>query len=83
MKNTIIVVVVCLIRKNLVKEIIKQYPKINEEELKSLIKPKDCEISLAKLVTHDGTDVIAYYIDKTPYFFKIDKEEQLIPTGRC
>lgn len=69
-------------RKNFLKEIVKQYPTVNEEELKELIKIKDSEITLSKIVTHDGADVVVYLVDKIPYFFKLDKDEQLMPTGK-
>jgi hypothetical protein len=68
-------------KKNFLKEVLKQYPTVGEEELKNFIRVKDAEINVSKLVTHDGTDVLAYLSDKTPYFFKIDKNELLIPTG--
>lgn len=54
---------------------------MNEEDLKNLIKIKDSEICLSKIVTHDSTDVVVYFIDKIPYFFRIEKDEQLLPTG--
>jgi hypothetical protein len=54
---------------------------VNEEELKNLIKVKDSEITLTKIITHDNTDVFVYFIDKIPYFFRIDKDDKLIPTG--
>lgn len=54
---------------------------MNEEDLKNLIKIKDSEICLSKAVTHDSTDVVVYFIDKIPYFFRIEKDEQLLPTG--
>ena len=31
-------------------------------------------------VTHESIDLIAYFIDKIPYLFKIDKQERFIPT---
>jgi predicted ribosome-associated RNA-binding protein Tma20 len=68
-------------RKNLLKEILKQYPSVNEEELKNLIRVKDSEISYSKIVTHDSVDLIVYFSDKIPYFFKAEKDDQLIPTG--
>lgn len=55
---------------------------MNEEELKNVIKIKDSEICLSKIVTHDSTDVVVYFIDKIPYFFRIEKDEQLYPTGK-
>jgi hypothetical protein len=61
--------------------VLKQYPSLNEEELKNVIKVKESEINLSKIVTHDGTDIFAYIIDKIPYFFKIEKDDQLLPTG--
>ena len=54
---------------------------MNEEELKNVIKIKDSEICLSKAVTHDSLDVVIYFIDKIPYFFRKEKEEQLFPTG--
>jgi hypothetical protein len=69
-------------KKNFLKEILKQYPTVNEDELKNLIKVKESEINISKLVTHDGKDVLAYFCDKVPYFFKIDKDEWLLPTGK-
>jgi len=69
-------------RKNLIKDILKQYPTISEEELKNVIKVKESEISLSKLTTHDAIDVVVYFVDKIPYIFKLEKDEQLFPTGR-
>ena len=69
-------------RKNFIKEILKQYPLVNEDELKNLIKVKESDINLCKIVTHDSIDLVVYLIDKIPYFFKQEKEEQLIPTGK-
>lgn len=66
----------------MLKEILKQYPSVNEEELKNLIKVKDSEIVLSKSVTHDSVDLFVYFVDKIPYFFKLEKQDQLIPTGR-
>lgn len=65
----------------MIKEIIKQYPKVNEEELKNIIKVKDSEIVLSKVVTHASDDLVVYFIDKIPYFFKYEKDDQLLPTG--
>ena len=65
----------------MIKEIIKQYPKVNEEELKNIIKVKDSEIVLSKVVTHASDDLIVYFIDKIPYLFKYEKDDQLYPTG--
>jgi hypothetical protein len=42
---------------------------------------KDSEISYSKVVTHDSIDLIVYFSDKVPYFFKTEKDDQLIPTG--
>ena len=66
----------------MIKELLKQFPLINEEELKSLIKVKESEINFSKITTHDNIDVVVYFIDKIPYFFKIDKDEHFIPTGK-
>ena len=68
-------------RKALIKEILKNYPTVNEDALKSLINIKESEINYSKIETHDATSVIVYFIDKVPYFFKIDKEDSLLPTG--
>jgi len=68
-------------RKGFIKEVLKHFPKIDEDSLKNLIRVKESEIILIKAVTHDSQDVVIYMIDKIPYFFRIDKEEQLIPTG--
>ena len=65
----------------MIKEILKQFPSVNEDALKSIIKVKDSEIVLSKVVTHEGVDVVIYMIDKIPYFFKIDKEDEILPTG--
>jgi hypothetical protein len=65
----------------LIKDIVKQYPTISEEELKNVIKVKESEISLSKLTTHDLVDVVVYLVDKIPYIFKLEKDEQLFPTG--
>jgi hypothetical protein len=70
-------------KKNFLKEILKQFPTgVSEDELKNLIQVKESEINLSKLITHDGTDILAYFCDKIPYFFKIDKDNLLLPTGR-
>ena len=66
----------------MIKEILKQYVQINEDELKSLIKIKESEINFSKITTHDGVDVIVYFIDKIPYFFKIDKDDTFYPSGK-
>lgn len=68
-------------RKNIIKEVLKQYPQVEEEKLKELIKVKESEINISKIVTHDGTDCQVYFCDKVPYFFKIDKDDLFIPTG--
>lgn len=60
----------------------KQYPAVDENELKSLIKVKESEIGFSKIITHDSTDMIVYFIDKIPYFFKFEKDDQLMPTGK-
>ncbi|RNA45026.1 eukaryotic translation initiation factor 2D [Brachionus plicatilis] len=71
----------CLFRiKNLIKEILKQYPSVDENELKNIIKVKDSEILLTKIITHDSTDMVVYFVDKVPYFFKFDKDDQLLPS---
>lgn len=58
-----------------------RYPSIDEESLKSVINIKESEINLTKLYTHGGNDVQVYMVDKIPYAFKLDKNDQLIPTG--
>ena len=73
---------IVFIRKSWLKEILKQYPQVDETELKTLISVKDSEISYSKIVTHDNQDLIVYFSDKIPYFFKNEKDNQLIPTGR-
>ena len=61
---------------------LSQFKTINENELKEIIKAKESDINLCKIETHDSTFVTVYLIDKIPYFFKIDKQPQFIPTGR-
>lgn len=70
-----------MLRKSIIKDILAKYPSINEDELKNLIKIKESDIVLTKIITHDNNDVLVYFIDKIPYMFKVDKNEQLIPTG--
>lgn len=70
------------IRKGFLKEILKQYPKVDEAKLKELINIKESEIGFSKVQTHDSNDVIVYFVDKTPLFFKIEKQDELIPTGK-
>ena len=36
---------------------------------------------MTKAATHEIKDIFIYFIDKIPYFFRIDKEDQLLPTG--
>ena len=64
------------------KEILKQYPGVDETKLKELINVKDSEIVLSKIQTHDSHDLVAYFVDKSPLFFKIEKQDELIPTGK-
>ncbi len=65
----------------MIKEILQQYPLVSEEALKDLFKIKDSDITLNKLIAHDGTEVVAYFVNNIPYVFKIDRNDQLIPTG--
>lgn len=71
------------LRKSLIKEILKQYPTVNELELKNIIKVKESDIIFSKITTHDSTDMVVYFIDKIPYFFKFEKDNQLLPSGNC
>ena len=69
-------------RKGLIKDILAQYAAVDEPSLKELINVKDSEINVTKLITHGNNDVQVYMVDKIPYFFKYDKNEQMIPTGK-
>jgi hypothetical protein len=68
-------------RKGIIKDVLAQYPSINEDELKNIIKVKDSEITLTKISTNENNDVFVYIIDRIPYFYRIDKDNQLLPTG--
>ena len=68
-------------RKGIIKDVLAQYPSINEDELKNIIKVKDSEITLTKISTHENNDVFVYIIDRIPYFYRIDKDNQILPTG--
>lgn len=60
----------------------KQYPTVDELELKNIIKVKESDIIFSKITTHDSTDMVVYFIDKIPYFFKFEKDSQLLPSGK-
>ncbi len=63
------------------KDIQKQYPTVDEETLKDVFRIKESEITLHKAQTHEGTDVQIYFVNNIPYVFKIDRNEQLVPSG--
>ena len=67
-------------RKAFIKEILKQFPSVQEEQIKSIINVKESEIVLSKVETHDATHLVVYFIDKIPYFFKVEKSTEFIPT---
>jgi len=69
-------------RKGIIRDILGQFPSLSDEDLASTFKLKESEITLCKLETHDSTHVVVYLINKIPYFFKIEKELQFIPTGK-
>jgi len=60
----------------------RYYQSLSDEDLASTFKLKESEITLCKLETHDSTHVVVYLINKIPYFFKIEKQLQFIPTGK-
>ena len=66
-------------RKKLRAEIGNQYPGIPAEQLRDVVPNKE-EMSVMKLYSHAGHNVIVYILIKTPIFFELEKE--IFPTGK-
>ncbi|XP_070563813.1 eukaryotic translation initiation factor 2D-like [Ptychodera flava] len=64
-------------RRKLRADVGQQFPSLSEDDLREIVPNKD-EISVMKVYTHAGNNVIAYCLHKNPIFFELDK--RLLPT---
>lgn len=67
-----------LFRKKLRAEISKQFSDFPPDDLANIIPNKE-EMSVMKVYTHSGENVIVYILQKCPIFFELHKV--LYPTG--
>ena len=77
MGNSVIGIVL-MYRRKLRAEIGRQFPQFSEDELKNVIPNKE-DMTVMKIYTHSGENVMVYLLNKNPAFFELDRV--VYPTG--